>query len=339
LTEIPPNAKKTKTDNMAAPTSTDVINTGLFGTSLDAKHRKELGFIGFDGKDAEFCPYTDTSKNYDKTRRPLGIPTTLGAMALNAPLREQALLDVGAGTGTFLEEVCPKFMKCVGLEYNDGMIAEATKRFGADSNVKFMQGSADSLPFEDCSFNAVTMNQVSHHFPVDDNYAFLARVLKEIYRVLSSGGCFIMNHQQRCQVVHGMWWTALMPKTCEQYCKQTCPTDLLLQYMRDAGFEVSMESCVVPTQGTLMGENVYLNKYGGLEGAFVKEYRDGDSSWVMAETLGELESAQQKIRTMQADGTADAFLKEREEARMLAGQASFICVYKPHDKCVTHWGA
>lgn len=306
---------------------TSVADTGLFGTALEEQQRKELGLIGFDGQAAEFCPYTATSKNYDKTRRPLGIPVTLGAMMHSKPLSEQSLLDVGSGTGSFLQEVCPKFKECTGLEYNEGMLAQA-RCIPYANKVTYVQGSADKLPFADASFDGATMNQVSHHFPADENYAFLAQVLREIFRVLRPGGVFVMNHGQRCQDQDGMWWASLMPRTTKQYCDLTCPTDLILQYMADAGFEVSQEAVMVPTHATLIDPSIYLKKHG-IEGAFIKEYRDGDSMWAMCEMIGELPDVHAKIRKMQEAGTDAKFLEDREELRKRTGQATFICVRKP----------
>ena len=35
----------------------------------------------------------------------------------------------------------------------------------SDTGIECKQGSADALPFEDASFDAITINQVIHHFP------------------------------------------------------------------------------------------------------------------------------------------------------------------------------
>ena len=38
---------------------------------------------GFDGKKHEYCPYSETSQNYDQTRAPLGVNVFLGSLAQN----------------------------------------------------------------------------------------------------------------------------------------------------------------------------------------------------------------------------------------------------------------
>jgi len=76
-----------------------------------------------------------------------------------------------------------------------------------------------------------------------------------------------------------------------------------------------------------MSSETYLAQYG-LEGAFVKEYRDGDSTWAVAEAIGELPVAQAMIRKLQADGKADEWVAEREEMRKKVGQATFFLARK-----------
>ena len=89
-------------------------------------------------------------------------------------LHAQDLLDVGCGTGSFLKAVCGKFKTATGVEYNDGMIGEARKQ-EFSRPVTLLQGAADKLPFPDASFDLITFNQVIHHFPSADDFAYLAQ--------------------------------------------------------------------------------------------------------------------------------------------------------------------
>jgi ubiquinone/menaquinone biosynthesis C-methylase UbiE len=301
--------------------------TALYN-EMDATQKKALGLIGFDGVDAEYCPYTETSKNYDLTRRP---PAMELALSLLQPRKDQKLLDVGAGTGTFVEAVRQHYAHVTALEYNEGMIEQANKRFQGNPEVQFMQGSADALPFAEASFDAVTMNQVVHHFSPEGNYTVLRDAFKEIFRVLKPGGTFFLNHSTPEQVRDGFWWTGLMPKVTEAKCVEggkAAALEVVLTLMREAGFAVTQSSAVVPVHATLMHEDKYLKGYG-LEGAFEKSYRDGDSDWSLCEALGELPEVQAKIREMQAAGTAEIWLRQREVLRQTVGQIIFITVNKP----------
>jgi ubiquinone/menaquinone biosynthesis C-methylase UbiE len=283
----------------------------------------------FDGAQAEFCPYTKTSKNYDGVRTPLGLNIALGSMSLNKkPLKEQLLLDIGSGTGTFLDAIKDKLGCVTGLEYNDGMIEQCKALLG--DKVPIVQGSADKLPFDDASFDVCTMNQVLHHFPADDNYAFHKKSFQEIYRVLKPGGCFVLSTSTPEQQRDAFWWLPLFPKAGEAQCARFPPLDVLKAHMQEAGLEFNADSVAVPLHRPLMAEHKYLEH--GVKCAFVKEYRDGDSSWSMAENYGELEAGLKKLQDMIDKGTADYWLEGRELLRKSMGQATFVSVTKPEAK-------
>jgi len=214
------------------------------------------------------------------------------------------------------------------LEYNDGMIGQARKRLENDSKVKqLIQGSADHLPFPDASFHAVTMNQVIHHFPKDDNYAFNQRVFKEISRVLKPGGAFILNTSTPEQQRDAFWWLSLFPSASKAICERFPPLTTLIAHSKAANLTVTADSVVAPLHRSLMAEDKYLQH--GVKAGFMPEYRAGDSSWSMAENCGELDSGLKTLQDMIDNGTADQWLEERECLRKSMGQATFMSVRKP----------
>ena len=79
-----------------------------------------------------FAQYTVTSKTYDTRRVNPNPEVYLGAASLHVttPLREQRLLDLGSGTGSFLEVMKPHFKEVCGVEYNEGMLEQAVARLG-----------------------------------------------------------------------------------------------------------------------------------------------------------------------------------------------------------------
>lgn len=281
---------------------------------------------GFDGKTHEYCPYNETSKTYDQTRVPLGVNVFLGSLAQgNWELKNQSVLDIGCGTGTFIRTVQGKVGTISGMDYNDGMLKQAREKLGKDLNLK--QGSADCLPFEDAQFHACSMNQVIHHFPMDENYSFLKRSFEEAFRVLQPGGVFHLNTSTPEQQRDGFWWLSLFPEATEKMMARFPPLDIVKKYMRDSGFIVDSDSVSVPLERALIAEDKYLEQ--GVMGAFDADYRNGDSSWAMAENCGELEEGQRVIKEMLKAGTADAWLAEREALRKQVGQATFVTVRKP----------
>lgn len=98
------------------------------------------------------------------------------------------VLDVGTGTGVIPlagSSANGPGMKFVGIDLSDGMLAKATRLLvekGLQSQVEFLKMDAESLDFEDHSFDAVISLYALHHFPNP------SRALSEIFRVLKPGG-------------------------------------------------------------------------------------------------------------------------------------------------------
>lgn len=80
-----------------------------------------------------------------------------------------SVLDVGTGTGRaldFLQHRSPE-LRLVGLDPVSGLLREAGGQTGSGARA-LVRGSADSLPFPDASFDAVTATGVLHHVPRPD---------------------------------------------------------------------------------------------------------------------------------------------------------------------------
>jgi len=104
-----------------------------------------------------------------------------------AKLEPQDVLDVACGTGDIALGIASKdpHAKVVGLDMSCNMLNVARSRNAtAQSNVDFVQGSALELPFEDASFDVVTIS-----FGLR-NMADYRLALEEMVRVLRPNGCF-----------------------------------------------------------------------------------------------------------------------------------------------------
>ena len=86
-------------------------------------------------------------------------------------------IEIGVGTGRF---AAPLGIK-LGLEPSKSMASLARKR-----GIEVVEGMAESLPFEDSSFDFVLMVTVICF--LDD----VGKALSEAYRVLKPGGCIII---------------------------------------------------------------------------------------------------------------------------------------------------
>lgn len=93
----------------------------------------------------------------------------------------ETVLDVATGTGAVaVELVRRKGCSVVGLDQSSEMLAEARRR--VQDGVRLVEGSADSLPFPDASFDALTFTYLLRY--VDDPGA----TLRELARVVRPGG-------------------------------------------------------------------------------------------------------------------------------------------------------
>jgi demethylmenaquinone methyltransferase/2-methoxy-6-polyprenyl-1,4-benzoquinol methylase len=91
------------------------------------------------------------------------------------------VLDVATGTGAVaLELVRLRGCAVVGLDQSGEMLAEARRR--VPEGVQLVEGEADSLPFPDASFDALTFTYLLRY--VEDPGA----TLRELARVVKPGG-------------------------------------------------------------------------------------------------------------------------------------------------------
>jgi demethylmenaquinone methyltransferase/2-methoxy-6-polyprenyl-1,4-benzoquinol methylase len=105
------------------------------------------------------------------------------------------VLDVATGTGAVARElVRRKGCAVVGLDQSPEMLAEARRRLGAE--VELVEGTAERLPFEDASFDALTFTYLLRY--VEDP----ATTLRELVRVVRPGGTIA---SLEFALPHGPW--------------------------------------------------------------------------------------------------------------------------------------
>lgn len=97
-----------------------------------------------------------------------------------APMR---ILDIAAGTGTSSMALLAEGVEVVAADFSKGMLAEGKKRY---PQLEFVFADAMKLPFEDASFDVVTMS-----FGLR-NVADHKVALKEFYRVLKPSGRLVI---------------------------------------------------------------------------------------------------------------------------------------------------
>ncbi|MXV38706.1 bifunctional demethylmenaquinone methyltransferase/2-methoxy-6-polyprenyl-1,4-benzoquinol methylase UbiE [Flavobacteriaceae bacterium Ap0902] len=103
----------------------------------------------------------------------------------------KTILDVATGTGDLaiaLAKQNPQ-AQITGFDLSAGMLEYGRKKVkekDLDQQIEMIQGDAENMPFEDDSFDAITVA-----FGVR-NFETLEKGLKEIHRVLKPGGTFVI---------------------------------------------------------------------------------------------------------------------------------------------------
>ncbi|MET9315969.1 methyltransferase domain-containing protein [Kribbella sp. NPDC003505] len=122
---------------------------------------------------------------------------TLKSWALDQlkPKAGETAVDVGSGTGEDVVAFAAAGAHAIGVEPSPGLRAEAVRRT-AGADVEYVEGQAESLPFNDESVDVLRCERVLQH--VDDP----AAVVKEMTRVLRPGG--------RIALIDTDWATAIV---------------------------------------------------------------------------------------------------------------------------------
>jgi ubiquinone/menaquinone biosynthesis C-methylase UbiE len=93
----------------------------------------------------------------------------------------QRALEVGCGTGIFLEAASSTGADIVALDLSADLIAQARARVAAAGKVRLSLGNAEQMPFRDGSFDVAYGSSILHHLNID-------AALAEVHRVLRPGG-------------------------------------------------------------------------------------------------------------------------------------------------------
>ena len=122
-------------------------------------------------------------------------------------------LEIGSGPGYLGLEWLKKTegTRLQGLEISDDMIVLAKKNaaeYGLYGRVKYYQGDAQKMPFEDKYFDAVFTNGSLHEWAHPEN------IFNEIARVTKPSGRYIISDLRRDMILPINWflWLTVKPK-------------------------------------------------------------------------------------------------------------------------------
>lgn len=147
------------------------------------------------GKKEQVTQMFDTiSKEYDGLNRVISFGIDIQwrnkVVDIVAATNPEKVLDIATGTGDLaINLVRTKASQIIGLDISSGMLEIGRKKISSkklDSTIEMVLGDGESIPFEDNSFDAITVA-----FGVR-NFENLEQGLTEILRVLKPGGTFVV---------------------------------------------------------------------------------------------------------------------------------------------------
>ena len=135
--------------------------------------------------------YTKRAENYDKRWQHYCLPSFSKPLQILDLNGDSTLLDVGCGTGIFLEILEKKFpyTKFSGLDPNQAMLAKASEKLSSKVDLKI--GNAESLPHDSQSFDWVVLSNCFGHINSQET------ALSEVHRVLRKNGKIIITDWTR----------------------------------------------------------------------------------------------------------------------------------------------
>ena len=107
-------------------------------------------------------------------------------LKLASQLKAKTILEVGSGTGFWLNLLHQVTPRLYGLDFSAGMISQARKQ---PAPIKLTRGTATQLPYQSGTFDLLYCVDAIHHF--GDHRSFIA----EAFRVLKRGGALaVLGH-------------------------------------------------------------------------------------------------------------------------------------------------
>ncbi|MBR1680877.1 ubiquinone/menaquinone biosynthesis methyltransferase [bacterium] len=149
-----------------------------------------------------------------------GLHKTVKKIAVNSFDFSGKCLDLCTGTGDIAEILHKKGCNVTGLDFSKNMLEIAKKKYPF---IEFIEDDCTSLPFEDNSFDAIT---ISFGLRNIEDYN---KALDEIYRVLKPNGKFF--HLDFCKenVLANILYNFIIPKLVKIFYENDLPYKYLVQ--------------------------------------------------------------------------------------------------------------
>jgi len=164
------------------------------------------------------------------------------------PTNDDKYLEIGFGSGVFINKYMSHVSKIAGIDYSEDMVrlaSDINRKLVESGKAEFKNGYASSLPWADNEFTIVAMIEV--FFFLDETEI----ILKEIFRVLKPGGRLIIemgfnkdDEVDNSRIIKKMGLKLYSGEEMKKLLKKAGFSDIVIEYYK--AFWVPIKGYVVP---------------------------------------------------------------------------------------------
>lgn len=219
-----------------------------------------------------YLDYNQIAETYNEryqVRQMTGVAVALADILVEA--QPERVLEVGCGTGRWLEEFAPAVESIAGLDPSMGMMRHTPHIDG----VHLVCGRGERLPFARNSFDMVYVVNALHHFSEQERFFHEAR------RILRSDSTLAIIGLDVLETCGGWMVYEYFPETYERDCERFPTWEQVALWMQAAGLTPQSPRVVQRTQydrhGRKVLEDPFMRKHATSQLALLtdNEYEAG----------------------------------------------------------------
>lgn len=229
--------------------------------------------------------YNKIGTNYNQTRR--ADPYLAGRIFAHlSPVTKGEYLDIGCGTGNYLQALTGKGIRFHGVDPSENMQQQAKAK---NTSATFIQAMAENIPLPDHFFDGAMGVLTFHHWKNK------SEGLREVNRVLKPKAKFVL-FSFTPQQMRGYWLCHYFPKMMERCIPMTPEIPGMEKLFNESGFSL-LETEKYFIKDDLQDQFLYSNKH--YPGKYLSaEIRNNASSFSAFSEPGEVT---QGVLTLEED--------------------------------------